>query len=97
LQPDDEVSLWAFFNRDDIRMVVPFTSDTGRVAQAVQGLSPSGATPLAASIARAGGYLLAASRHPRRVMVILSDGEETCNGNPSAEIRALQKAGVNTR
>lgn len=49
-------------------------------------------TPIAASLEAAGRDLAA---HPgRRVIVLLTDGEETCGGDPEAAIDALRAGGV---
>lgn len=49
-------------------------------------------TPLAASLAAAAQDLAAAPG--RRVIVVLTDGEETCGGDPEAEIAALRATGA---
>jgi hypothetical protein len=52
-------------------------------------------TPIGASLAKVGEDL--ASVKGERLVVLLTDGEETCNGDPAAEIEALQKSGPGVR
>jgi hypothetical protein len=52
-------------------------------------------TPIGASLAKVAEDL--ASVKGERVVVLLTDGEETCNGDPAAEIEKLQKSGVGVR
>lgn len=49
-------------------------------------------TPIAASLTAAGGDLAGATG--RKVIVLLTDGEETCGGDPEAAIAALRAAGA---
>lgn len=75
--PDDEFALYAFFDCGRIDRQVAFTRDPDAVLKSVQGLSPSGATPLADGMTKAAAYLKAAARNKKRVLVILTDGEDT--------------------
>ena len=52
-------------------------------------------TPIADSIAAVKGDLSAAEG--RKLVVLLTDGEETCDGDPAAAIEALQAAGIDVR
>jgi hypothetical protein len=52
-------------------------------------------TPIGASLAKAAEDL--ASVKGERLVVLLTDGEETCNGDPAAEIEKLQKSGAGVR
>lgn len=52
-------------------------------------------TPIAKTLALAGEDLAGASGS--RVIVLLTDGEETCNGDPAAEIRKLRGSGTQVR
>ncbi|WP_044008468.1 vWA domain-containing protein [Leisingera methylohalidivorans] len=74
--------------------VVPFGPNNGwRIARVAEGLRPYGYTPLGASL-RAAGERLQAAEASRRVAVLISDGEETCGGDPVAEAAALAEAGI---
>ena len=52
-------------------------------------------TPIGASLAKVGEDLSAAKGE--RLVVLLTDGEETCDGDPAAEIEKLQEAGAGAR
>lgn len=52
-------------------------------------------TPIGASLAKVAEDL--ASVKGERLVVLLTDGEETCEGDPAAEIEKLQKSGVGVR
>ncbi len=52
-------------------------------------------TPIGASLAKAASDL--ASVKGERLVVLLTDGEETCDGDPAAEIEKLQKSGLGVR
>lgn len=71
--------------------------DRAAAARAVLGIEPKlmSGTPLAASI-EAAAQDLARAEGPRTV-VVLTDGEETCDGDPEAAIRALRAAGTDVR
>lgn len=81
-----EVALIVFYDCGDIRVEQDFTGDVDAVLAKVDGISPSGSTPLAAAITFARQYITQnASGSPR--LVVLSDGEETCGGDPVAAAR----------
>lgn len=51
-------------------------------------------TPIGASLRQVRNDLSGASR---AVVVLITDGEETCDGDPAAEVAALNKAGIEVR
>ncbi|MGJ4787325.1 vWA domain-containing protein [Leptospira koniambonensis] len=57
------------------------------------GLTPSGATPLAESIRIAGDYIV--RRKSPTDLILVTDGIESCYGNPEKELQVLQQKGVN--
>lgn len=57
------------------------------------GLTPSGATPLAESIRIAGDYII--RRKSPTDLILVTDGIESCYGNPEKELQVLQQKGVN--
>ena len=85
----------------DGQLLLPFGQyDKNQVAAALQQLKTRGLTPLAAALKQlpadfgveeTGPEPL--GRSPKRVVVVLSDGRETCGGNPAAEIAALMQRG----
>ena len=65
------------------RLVEPFSTDSQLVLDALPGLSPGGGTPLAASTEQAVAYVRSAARGTKkRNLVMLTDGGESCSGNP---------------
>lgn len=52
-------------------------------------------TPIADTLAKAGGDL--AGKAGSNLIILLTDGEETCEGDPAAVITALRKSGLDVR
>ncbi len=52
-------------------------------------------TPIAASLGKVGGDLAAATGE--RVVILITDGEETCDGDPALAIRLLRSEGSDVR
>jgi hypothetical protein len=52
-------------------------------------------TPIGASLAKVADDLKTAKGE--KLVVLITDGEETCGGDPAAEIEKLRKAGIGTR
>ncbi len=79
-----EVGLIVFYGCGDIQVVQPFTTDINAVAASVETIYPANDTPLADAIRFAKEYIRnnAAAKGAR--LVVLSDGEETCGGDPVA-------------
>jgi len=71
--------------------------DAGAVAAKINGLEAknNAKTPIGASLEKVTSDL--ASVKGERLVVLLTDGEETCDGDPAAAIAALKKAGVTVR
>lgn len=81
LTPDTEVALIVFYDCHDIRVERSFTTDVESVLTQVDAIQPSGSTPLAAGITTARAYIADHARGAPR-LVVLSDGMETCGGDP---------------
>lgn len=95
--PDkSELAVWAISGGSPT-MLVPFTRDTAAVLAAIDGLSPSGNTPLAQTVDEAGLYLLAYGSNKRRALIILSDGEDSNGGDYTRSIERLRKRAVAVR
>ena len=86
LTPDTEVGLIVFYDCRDIRVERSFTTDVESVLAQVDAIQPSGGTPLAAGITTARAYIADHARGAPR-LVVLSDGMETCGGDPVAAAR----------
>lgn len=71
--------------------------NAGAVGQRIAALNAkNGAkTPIGASLAKVADDLK--SVKGEKLVVLITDGEETCGGDPAAEIDKLRKAGIDTR
>ena len=65
------------------------------IADMVEGVSPRGKTPIAASLRAAPQAFSAGDRQSE--VLLISDGLETCGGDPCAAAAALRAQGVQTR
>ncbi|WP_109566547.1 vWA domain-containing protein [Jannaschia seohaensis] len=83
---DIEVALMVFYDCGSIRLEVPFTTDPGEIIAVLPGIRPSGSTPLAAASAQGRTYLQTEARGARKRFILLTDGEESCGGDPVAAI-----------
>lgn len=75
----------------------PQDFEAGAFATAIDGVAPKNLarTPIAAALRAAGDDL--AGIADRAAIVLITDGEETCDGDPLAEIARLREAGIETR
>ncbi|MBI3558372.1 MAG: VWA domain-containing protein [Deltaproteobacteria bacterium] len=62
----------------------------GNVGRLIDGLSPRGSTPIAESLRRATAYIKTSGVAVKEVTLI-TDGVETCNGDPVSAARELRK------
>ncbi len=106
--PEDvEVGLIAFGHRGNnqesgraescagVEVVSPIAGgNRANVTAAIDQVSATGWTPLAAAIEAAGVALPVADGVGEQVVYIVSDGKETCGGDPVAAARALQEGPV---
>lgn len=77
----------------DIELLkTPGPLDRVRFQQAVQALQPKGMTPITASVLQAAEQLRFTER--KATVILVSDGEETCNADPCALGQELEKRGV---
>jgi Ca-activated chloride channel family protein len=97
--PDDaSVGLVAYGHRregdcDDIETVLPLGRlDRAALQRTVDGLNPKGKTPLTAALRHAFEALGAA--RDGATVVLVSDGLETCGGDPCAAVRTAREAGA---
>jgi Mg-chelatase subunit ChlD len=88
-----EMALYFFGTQEcdpPIRMV-DFTVDRERIKASIRTASARGNTPLAAAITAAGAYIHTSGRGAEATIILLTDGIETCNGDPEAAARALNQ------
>jgi VWFA-related protein len=85
----DEAALFAFDSR--LHEVAPFTVDTRALNGALGEVDPFGATSLHDAIAEAANRV-AVRNHPRRAVVVLTDGIDTASARTPAQVSALAAA-----
>ena len=96
--PEVELGLMAYGHRrkgdcDDIELLIPPGPGTGpAVLGAVDSLQPRGKTPITEALRQAAAALRAAE--DRATVILVSDGEETCGGDPCAAAAELEATGV---
>ena len=69
-------------------------ADPAAIEAALNGVRPTGWTPLAAAIAQAGMSFAPSATPGAQVVYIVSDGLETCGGDPVAAARSLNRGAV---
>lgn len=100
LDPAIPMGLLAYGHRNkgdcaDIELVADIGTDRDGVLAAVDRLQPMGMTPLTASLERA--REMAREYEGRTEIIVVSDGKETCGGDPCATARALRESGTDVR
>jgi len=83
------VSLMAYDNCQTKVLVPPSNTNMGRVKTKVMSISPVGKTPVAKSLHQA-GEIMGNNAQPTTI-ILISDGEETCGGDPCAVARQLKQ------
>jgi len=79
----DEVALIVFYDCGDIKTEVPFTTDFQQIRDKMAGLTPQSSTPIAKSIDYAANYAQTSGKSGAAI-IILTDGEETCDSHSDA-------------
>lgn len=72
-----------------IDLLAPMAADQGRLRAALSQVRAVGWTPLAAGLDRAEALLTASATPGEQVIYVVSDGEETCGGDPVAVARRI--------
>ncbi len=81
-------------NCKDTKLEVPFGPDNHEQIKAkLQDIKPKGVTPLAYSLEQA-AYDFKDSKNSRNVIIIITDGLESCDGDPCKISLALQKNNI---
>lgn len=77
----------------DTELAVPFGKvNKEQIKSKIEALAPKGYTPIALSLEKARGDF-GAEREAEKVIILLSDGEETCGGDPVAVLKKLKEEG----
>ncbi|MCB0352459.1 MAG: VWA domain-containing protein [Bdellovibrionales bacterium] len=95
---DEEVGLMVYGHRakgdcNDIEVLIPVGSiDQAKFKAAISSISPKGMTPMTEAVRRAAETLRSSEK--AATVILISDGEETCDQNPCAVAAELEKSGV---
>jgi len=80
-------------NCQDSTLLVPFDADSREpIRKAIQTLRPKGQTPIAFALEQAAKDF--PERTDERTVVLVTDGMESCGGNPVTTARALKRQGI---
>ena len=96
--PEVKIGLAAYGHRrendcaDVEILVLPGTEDRAAVLARIAAMQPKGMTPISAAVTQVADQLK--GRAAETTVVLVSDGQETCGGDPCATVRALKAAGV---
>ncbi len=78
---------------NDIEVLVPVgKGDKNALIKQIQSIQPKGETPITGSLEMAGELLK--STEGETTVVLVSDGQETCKGDPCALVKALKEKGI---
>ena len=81
-------------NCEDIELLTPFgPNDSKRLLPAVQALKPNGMTPISASL-EAAVKDFRGKQGQNNIIILLTDGQESCNADPCATAKALHEADI---
>ncbi len=98
LPEDQRVGLVAYGHRregdcSDIELLAPLGPlDRGGLKSTIDGLNPKGKTPITASLEQAFGAVEASGRGAS--VILISDGLETCGGDPCKRVRLAKEQGL---
>jgi hypothetical protein len=73
----------------DVEMVMDFTTDRAAMSAAIQTAAARGRTPLAKAIEDSAAYMRANAGSSDQAVILLTDGGESCDGDPVAAAAAL--------
>ena len=83
---------------DDVEMISPISPSSRHAADAALSLlSPLGKTPIAYALQSAGDFLSATPKGDTNHIVLISDGIETCGGDPCAVAARLAARNINVK
>ncbi|MEX2201768.1 MAG: VWA domain-containing protein [Dongiaceae bacterium] len=82
----------------DIELVSPFGTGTRQtIRDEILGITPRGKTPIAASLQASADAFAGLEEEPNNSIVLISDGIESCDGDPCAVSEALIARNINLR
>lgn len=84
-------------NCEDTELLFPLgIVDKNSAMNKINSLSPQGYTPIEYSLQKAINDFPAAQKGVSNVIILVSDGEETCDGNPCQIAEEMKKSGIET-
>ena len=89
-QGEEEWALVVFFGCSNIKLMQGFTTNPRDITSKL-GFRPSGSTPVAKSMRFAASYLRRAARGQTGRIIMLTDGGETCSGNPVEAAKGIHQ------
>ena len=97
LPPERRLGLVAYGHRrkgdcKDIQTLVPVGGDRAAIAKAIAGMNPVGKTPMTAAVQQAAEALKFTENEA--TVILVSDGQETCNADPCAAAEKLATMGI---
>ncbi|HBF18455.1 MAG: von willebrand factor type a [Owenweeksia sp.] len=79
---------------NDTRLEVPFgNKNIGRIKKVIRSISPKGTTPIARSLQRS-AHDFTECENCRNIIILITDGVESCDEDPCAASRLLQQKGI---
>lgn len=79
---------------NDTRLEVPLGKNNyGQIRKVIRNIKPQGTTPIARSLQRA-AYDFGSCENCRNIIILITDGIESCDEDPCAASRLLQKRGI---
>jgi uncharacterized protein YegL len=81
LPQDIEISLMAYFDCGDIEILSDFTRNKDFIINKITNLSTKSGTPMFRAINLALDYINRNARYDSKVIILLSDGQDTCSGS----------------
>jgi len=90
-QGQEEWALIVFAGCGNISIRQPFTTNPQNIISAL-GFSAGGGTPIAAAMAKAGGYIRGYGQGKSGRVILLSDGGESCRGDPVEAAKSIRRS-----
>lgn len=79
----------------DTELAIPFAAiDRQAITDKINSVSPKGFTPIAYALEQARNDFLA-TRESQKTIILMTDGEETCGGDPKAVVEKMRADGFN--
>ncbi len=84
-------------NCEDTQLLFPLSVvDKNSAMNKINSLSPQGYTPIGYSLQKAANDFPASQEGVSNVIILVSDGEETCDANPCEVAEEMKKSGIET-